>query len=60
MLRITSIGLFGITLFKLVTFDSLNFSTIEKIVSYVSIGAILLAIAFLYQKFRHLIFKDDI
>ncbi len=60
MLRIVSIVLFGITLFKLVTYDSLNFSTIEKIISYVSIGAILLVVAFLYQKYRHLIFKDDV
>lgn len=59
LLRIASILLFGITLVKLVVLDSINFSTIEKIVAYVSIGAILLVIAFLYQKYRHLIFGND-
>ncbi len=57
--RVASILLFSITLLKLVVFDSAGFSTIEKIISYVSIGAILLVIAFLYQKYRHLIFRDD-
>lgn len=57
--RIASILLFSITLLKLVLFDSAGFSTIEKIISYVSIGAILLIIAFLYQKYRHLIFRDE-
>ncbi len=56
--RVASILLFSITLLKLVAFDSAGFSTIEKIISYVSIGAILLIIAFLYQKYRHLIFRD--
>jgi uncharacterized membrane protein len=59
LLRILSIALFGITLFKLVTFDSSSFSTVEKIITYLSIGALLLVISFLYQKYKHLLFEKD-
>lgn len=59
LLRILSIALFGITLFKLVTFDSSSFSTVEKIITYLSIGAVLLVISFLYQKYKDLLFVKD-
>lgn len=59
MLRFFSIGLFGITLFKLVLVDSLRFSTIEKIITYISIGVVLLVISFLYQKYKELLFAKD-
>lgn len=59
LLRILSIVLFGITLLKLITFDSASFSTVEKIITYISIGAVLLVISFLYQKYKHLLFEKD-
>ncbi|RXK58031.1 DUF2339 domain-containing protein [Lacibacter luteus] len=59
ILRFFSIGLFGITLFKLVVSDSQRFSTIEKIITYVSIGVVLLVISFLYQKYKELLFAKD-
>jgi uncharacterized membrane protein len=59
MLRFFSIGLFGSTLFKLVLIDSLRFSTIEKIITYISIGVVLLVISFLYQKYKDLLFAKD-
>lgn len=59
MLRFLSFSLFAITLIKLVAIDSLRFSTIEKIITYVSIGAVLLVISFLYQKYRQLLFGKD-
>lgn len=54
--RFLSFSLFAVTLIKLVAVDSLRFSTIEKIITYVSIGAVLLVISFLYQKYRKLLF----
>jgi uncharacterized membrane protein len=59
MFRFLSFSLFAITLIKLVAIDSLRFSTIEKIITYVSIGAVLLVISFLYQKYRQLLFGKD-
>ena len=59
LLRILSIALFGITLLKLITFDSASFSAVEKIITYISIGAVLLVISFLYQKYKHLLFERD-
>ncbi|WP_158637279.1 DUF2339 domain-containing protein [Lacibacter cauensis] len=59
ILRFFSIGLFGITLFKLVLVDSLRFSTVEKIITYIAIGVVLLVISFLYQKYKDLLFAKD-
>lgn len=59
LLRILSMVLFAITLFKLITFDTVSFSTVEKIVTYVSVGAVLLVISFLYQKYKGLLFEKD-
>ncbi|MFY7840871.1 MAG: DUF2339 domain-containing protein [Lacibacter sp.] len=59
ILRFFSIALFGITLFKLVVSDSQRFSTVEKIITYVSIGVVLLVISFLYQKYKELLFAKD-
>jgi uncharacterized membrane protein len=57
-LRIGSIVLISLTLLKLITVDSINFSTVEKIICYVSIGALLLIVSFLYQKFKEKLFGD--
>jgi hypothetical protein len=59
IMRITAISLFGITLVKLVTFDTWDLSTGYKIVAYILLGVILLVVAFLYQKFKVLIFGND-
>lgn len=57
--RFLSFVLFGITLCKLVLLDSRRFSTIEKIITYLAIGAILLVISFLYQKYKKLLFDKE-
>lgn len=51
-MRLMSILLTGVTLVKLILIDRNNFSTGQKIVSYVSIGVILLLLSFFYQKFN--------
>lgn len=57
--RFLSFSLFAITLIKLAAIDSMRFTTIEKIITYVSIGAVLLVISFLYQKYKRLLFGKD-
>ncbi|MDF2437990.1 MAG: hypothetical protein K0Q95_2366 [Bacteroidota bacterium] len=59
IMRIFAISLFGITLIKLVTFDTWDLSTGYKIIAFLMLGVILLVVAFLYQKFKTLIFGDD-
>jgi hypothetical protein len=48
--RLASVLLIGITLVKLLVFDSLRFSTIQKISCYIIIGVLLLLLSFYYQK----------
>ena len=59
LLRMVSIILFAITLVKLVAVDSVKFTAIQKVVSYILLGSILLTVSFLYQKFKNAIFGDD-
>lgn len=58
-LRISAISLFGITILKLLIVDTWNLSTGYKVIAYMLLGVILLLVAFLYQKFKVLIFGDD-
>ncbi len=51
-LRLASILLIGVTLGKLILFDSANFSTIQKIISFLAIGVLLLLFSFYYQKYN--------
>jgi hypothetical protein len=57
--RMASIVLMGITLLKLVLLDSITFGPVQKIVSYIVLGVLLLVISFFYQKFRQQLFNDD-
>jgi uncharacterized membrane protein len=57
--RIAALLLMSVTLGKLVIFDSSKFSTIQKIVAYIIIGALLLVLSFLYQKFRQTLFENQ-
>lgn len=58
-LRITSIVLLGITIVKLIFFDIYNLDTIQKTIVFISVGAILLIVSFLYNKYRNVIFGKD-
>lgn len=48
--RMAAIGLIGLTLFKLVAFDSLTFTTLQKVIAYLVLGVLLLVVSFFYQK----------
>jgi len=50
--RLAAIILIGVTLGKLIIFDSASFSTIQKIISFLVIGVLLLLFSFYYQKFN--------
>ncbi|MBL7738566.1 MAG: DUF2339 domain-containing protein [Chitinophagaceae bacterium] len=49
--RLAGILLTGITLGKLVIFDSARFTTVQKIISFLVIGILLLFFSFYYQRF---------
>lgn len=50
--RLASILLIGITLGKLIIFKNNEFSTVQRIISFLVIGALLLLFSFYYQKFN--------
>lgn len=56
--RMAAIVLMGVTLLKLVFLDSLTFSPIQKIISYITLGVLLLVVSFFYQKFRQQLFME--
>ncbi len=57
--RYASMALVGITLFKVVLYDLADISTGGKIIMFISLGILLLIVAFLYQKFKHVLFDDE-
>ncbi len=60
-LRIGAIGLFAITLMKVFFYDISEMDTISKTVVFVSLGVLILIVAFLYNKYASMIFstKED-
>jgi uncharacterized membrane protein len=58
-LRVSGIGLIGLTLLKLLIFDSGSFSPVQKIIAYISLGVLLLVLSFFYQKFKGKIFSEE-
>lgn len=51
-LRVASLALFAVTLVKLFFYDISHLSTISKTVVFMSLGILLLAISFLYNRYR--------
>ncbi len=49
-MRLSAMALIGVTLLKLVVFDSLRFSTLQKVIAYILLGVLLLIVSFFYQK----------
>ena len=58
-LRITAIILFGGTILKLFFYDLTNLATVPKTIVFILIGAILLIVSFMYNKYKNLIFGND-
>jgi uncharacterized membrane protein len=57
-LRMTAILLIALTLLKLLILDSTSFSPVQKIISYVVLGVLLLVVSFFYQKFKKQLFGE--
>ncbi|HYF29733.1 MAG TPA: DUF2339 domain-containing protein [Chitinophagaceae bacterium] len=57
--RFTGIAFFIITLIKLFTYDLNQTTTISKTVSFISLGAILLLVSYLYNRYKHIILAED-
>lgn len=58
-LRIISLTLFFLTLFKLFLFDIRGISEGGKIAAFICLGVLLLVVSFMYQKLKNLILEDD-
>lgn len=58
-LRLISLAFFGFTLAKFFVFDFWSISNIGKILIMISLGALLLLVAFLYQKLKLWIFEKE-
>jgi uncharacterized membrane protein len=58
-LRVLAIVLLGISVAKLVFYDTVQLDTIKKTILYVSLGVVLLIVSFLYNKFKNTIFPPD-
>lgn len=52
--RLGALLLIGITLGKLAIFDSISFTTVQKIISFIVIGSLLLVFSFYYQKYKRI------
>jgi hypothetical protein len=58
LLRFTSIVLFGLTILKVFLYDLSFLDTLYRIFSFIGLGVILLAVSFLYQKYKAIILAD--
>ena len=58
VVRITGVIIMGATLLKLLLVDTLKFTPVQKIISYIIIGILLLLVSFFYQKFKAQLFGD--
>jgi hypothetical protein len=58
-LRMSGMVLMGVTLLKLVAFDSQRFSPVQKIIAYLTLGVLLLLVGFFYQKFKEKLFGNE-
>ncbi len=59
MLRIISLSLFSITLFKLFAFDIQNIPVAGKIAAFFCLGVLLLIVSFMYQRLKKIIIDDE-
>jgi uncharacterized membrane protein len=57
-LRIIAIVLFGITILKIFIYDLSFLETLYRIFSFIGLGVVLLAVSYLYQHYKDLIFQE--
>ncbi|HWP42886.1 MAG TPA: DUF2339 domain-containing protein [Blastocatellia bacterium] len=59
LLRIMALLLLGVTIFKVFIIDLASLDQVYRMVSFIVLGLILLAVSFLYQRLRQLIIEAD-
>jgi len=57
-LRLQAIALFGIAILKIFIYDLSFLETLYRIFSFVGLGVVLLAVSYLYQRYRHVILQE--
>ncbi|MDZ7360950.1 MAG: DUF2339 domain-containing protein [candidate division KSB1 bacterium] len=57
-LRIISMALFGITILKIFIYDLSFLERLYRIFSFIGLGVILLAVSYLYQRYKAVIFEN--
>jgi hypothetical protein len=57
LLRLLSIGLFGVTILKVFVFDLSFLETLYRIISFIALGLILLTVSYLYQRYKSIILE---
>lgn len=60
LIRITSIVIFGIAILKIFLYDLSFLETLYRIFSFIGLGIILMVASFLYQKYKQLIFDEEV
>jgi uncharacterized membrane protein len=55
-IRIIAFVLFGITILKIFIYDLSYLETLYRIISFIGLGLILLAVSYAYQQYKHIIF----
>lgn len=58
-IRMAAIVLFVVTILKLFVYDLAEAGTITKTVSFISLGAILLLVSYLYNRYKEILFGED-
>ena len=59
LLRIMALLLLGVTIFKVFIFDLASLDQVYRMISFIVLGLILLAVSFLYQRLRQLIIDAE-
>ena len=59
ILRMLAIVLFGVAILKIFIYDLSFLETLYRIFSFIGLGLILLAVSYLYQRFRDVILGDE-
>jgi uncharacterized membrane protein len=58
LLRVMALGLLSLTILKVFLFDLSSLERLYRIISFIVLGAILLAVSFLYQRYRQRLAKS--
>lgn len=59
VLRMTSLGIFGVLLVKLIAYDLWRLPIAGRICVFILLGIVLLSLSFLYQKLKNTVFAND-